>query len=98
MPDYTKTTFEDAVISEAKCLLQRHGPGKVGTPQGNEEMAAFRAGARFAKQYFGADIARLSAIAGRASECADRECGPAFGDAFAGGEASLRTAEYIVNG
>lgn len=44
------------------------------------------------------EIERLMAVEQRALECCDRERGPAFGDAFRGGEASLRTAEYIANG
>lgn len=44
------------------------------------------------------EIERLRAIEARARDCADRERGPAFGDAFPGGEASLKTAEYIARG
>lgn len=43
--------FEDAAIREARFLLENYAPGKVGTPQGDEEIKAFIAGARFAKKH-----------------------------------------------
>lgn len=52
-------SFEQAAQREANLLLENYAPGKVGTPQGNEEIKAFLAGARWAQKRTDAELKEL---------------------------------------